>query len=153
MPLLRPRVTGGDVVGTGGRIQINASLDKEGLLSAITKWIPIEVIGIYQGLTTPFGDKLANFFWQALTVGLVVAFLWIGFATEDAKKRNRIAWRQALLAPVALFFWAFGTTSPDILKTVFGEWDGAYGLVALAIGAAALPIFDGIMHRLKVPQD
>jgi hypothetical protein len=53
MPILRPRVAGGDGRERDARV---AASEKDGAISAITKWIPIEVIAFYQGVTTPFGN-------------------------------------------------------------------------------------------------
>ena len=153
MPTLRPRVVGGDVRTRNGRIAVAAASSKDGPISAITLWIPIEVIAFYEAITTPFGDKLAVGIWYAIIAGAAVTFLWIAFATESAKKASRIAWRQVVLACMAFIFWVVGTTSPDIWKVVIAWWHPGFNPAALALGAVALPITDGIMRRLGVPQD
>jgi hypothetical protein len=153
MPALRPRVNGGDIRQEGGRIAPSPAFTRDNLLSSITKWIPIEVIAFYQGVTTPFGDKLAGGLFYALAAGLVVTFLWIAFATERAKTVSRIAWRQVILSCVAFAFWVVGTTSPDIWKVVLPWWHAGINPAVLAAGAVALPIVDGLLRRLQIPQD
>jgi hypothetical protein len=153
MPALRPRVIGGDVRAHDGRIAAAAAPDRDGLISAITQWIPIELIAFYQGMTIPFGDAIARGLWYTIIAGMLVTFLWIAFATESAQKASRIAWRQVVLSCVAFFFWVVGTTSPDIWKLVMPWWHPGINPAALALGAVALPITDGIMRRLGVPQD
>jgi hypothetical protein len=149
----RPRVHGGDIRERDGRIAASTASDGEGPLSAITKWIPIEVIACYQGVTTPFGNKIAHILLYAMTTGVVITFLWTGFATEDAKAANRVAWRQVFLAVIAFIFWVLGTTSPDILRVLFPWWIPAANPAALALGALVLPIADNIMRHLRIPQD
>jgi hypothetical protein len=153
MPILRPRVTGGDERERDGRVAASPTSEKDGVISAITKWIPIEIIAFYQGLTTPFGNDLAHWLWWAIVAGTVVTFLWIAFATESAQKASRIAWRQVVLACVAFVFWVVGTTSPDVWKALLSWWVPGISPAALALGAVALPITDGVMRRLGVPQD
>ena len=151
--LSRPRVFGGDIRTTDGSIPIGASIDREGLISSITKWIPIEVIAFYQGVTTPFGDALSQGLIYAIIAGVAVTFLWIAFATESAKAQSRIAWRQVVLSCFAFIFWVVGTTSPDLWKVLTPSWHPGFNSATLAIGAIALPIIDGVMRRLGVPQD
>jgi hypothetical protein len=153
MPALRPRVIGGDARERDGRLAVSATSDRDGVISAITKWIPIEVIAFYEGVTTPFGNDLARGLWYAIAAGTVVTFLWIAFATESSQKASRIAWRQVVLACVAFVFWVVGTTSPDVWKTLLWWWHPGINPAALAAGAVALPITDGIMRRAGVPQD
>ncbi|MGX1322571.1 hypothetical protein AB7M17_006024 [Bradyrhizobium sp. USDA 377] len=148
MPILRTRVRGDD----DGRIAIAAE-GKEGALSAVTKWVPIEVIAFYEGVTTPFADQIAPYLLELMVVGLIVTFLWIAFATETAQAASRIAWRQVVLSCIAFFFWIVGTSSPDIWKLHFGWWHPGFGPAALAAGAILLPIADGIMKRLGIRQD
>jgi hypothetical protein len=153
MPILRPRVLGGDFKDRDGRVAISATTDRDGALSAITKWIPIEVIAFYQGITTPFGDELAKGLPYVIGAGAVATVLWIGFATESVRNQNRIAWRQVVLSCIAFVFWAIGTTSPDIWKVVVSWWQPAINPAALALGAVLLPIVDGILRFLGIPQD
>jgi hypothetical protein len=153
MPTLRPRVNGGDVREHDGRISASASSEEDNLVTAITKWIPIEVIAFYEGVTTPFGDKLAAGLLYAVAAGLIVAFLWTAFATEDAKAKSRIAWRQVILSCFAFAFWVIGTTSPDVWRGLYVWWHPGINPAVLAAAAVVLPIADGIMKRLGVPQD
>lgn len=148
MPILRTRVRGDD----DGRITIAAE-GKEGAISAVTKWVPIEVIAFYEGITKPFADQIAPYLLYLIVAGLVVTFLWIAFATETAQAASRIAWRQVVLSCIAFFFWIVGTSSPDIWKLHFTWWHPGFGPAALAAGAVILPIADGIMKRLGIRQD
>jgi len=127
MPILRPRVVGGDILVSDGRISAAAGTDEDGVISAITKWIPVEVIAFYQGITIPFGDSLAHGLWFAIPFGTVVTGLWIAFATKS--------------------------TSPDIWKALLSWWHPGINPATLAAGAVALPIADGVMRRLGLPQD
>jgi hypothetical protein len=58
----------------------------------------------YEAVTTPFGDKLVAGRFYAIATGLVIAFLWTAFATENAKAASRIAWRQVILSCLHLHF-------------------------------------------------
>lgn len=150
----RPRVVGGDVREVDGKISISTtSANKDGLISAITKWIPIEVIAFYEGITTPFGDKIAQGLVYTIVGGVIVTFLWIAFATEIPAAASKIAWRQVILSCFAFVFWVVGTTSPDVWKIVAPWWLPGINPATLAAGAIALPIIDGIMRRLGIPQD
>src|SRR3954465_4380037 len=122
MSTLRPRVNGGDIVSPEGTIAVSASDDKDGSIAAVVKWVPVEVIAFYEGITTPFGDKIAGVLWYAIGVGVAVTFLWIAVATDDAKKRSSVAWRQVVLSTVAFLFWVLGTTSPDVYAKLFTWW-------------------------------
>ena len=153
MPILRPRVVSGEARIQDGRIVIAGAPDRDGVISAITKWIPIEVIAFYEGIATPFGDKLSQGLVYAIIAGVTVTFLWIAFATESAKNASRIAWRQVILSCFAFIFWVIGTTSPDIWKALAPWWHPGINPAALAAGAILLPIIDGILRRAGVPQD
>jgi hypothetical protein len=148
MPILRTRVQGGD----DGRIAVAAE-GKEGALSAVTKWVPIEVIAFYEGATKPFADQIAPYLFHLIVIVVVVTFLWIAFATESAQAASRIAWRQVILSCIAVLFWVVGTSSPDIWKLHFTWWHPGFGPAALAAGAIILPIVDGIMKKMGVKQD
>jgi hypothetical protein len=89
----------------------------------------------------------------AIIIGTVVTVLWIAFATENAQKASRIAWRQVVLSSVAFLFWVVGTTSPDIWKVLWSWWNAGINPATLAFGAVCLPIIDGVMRRMGVPQD
>jgi hypothetical protein len=153
MPSLRPRIAGGDVEVRGGRVSVGPSKEKDGYLSAIVKWIPVEVLGFYEAITVPLGNSLAQGLWIAIAAGAIVTFLWIAFATKNSRKISSIAWRQALVSPAAFVFWVIGTTSPDVWKALFWWWRPEVNPAVLATGAVALPILDGILRRLGVPQD
>jgi len=153
MPLIRPRVFCGENLKQDGRVPISAQPHQDGVISAITKWIPIEIIAFYQGVTTPFGGEISHWLIPAIVAGFIVTFLWVAFATEDAQAKSRIAWRQVILGCTAFIFWVIGTTSPDIWKTLAPWWHAGINPAMLATGTILLPIFDAILRRLGVPQD
>lgn len=153
MPVLRPRVSGGDPHDPNGRIMVGASPAADGTLSAVTKWVPVEVIAFYEAATTPFGMEIAPSLWLLIIAGITVTFLWIAYATADAQKSSRIAWRQVVLSCFAFAFWVIGTTSPDIWVMVHTWWRPGIGAAVIALGAIALPIIDGVIRRLGLPQD
>lgn len=152
MPILRPRVVGGDA-SPSGRLDVDASSNKDSVISAITKWIPIEVIAFYEGLTTPFGEQISGWLFYAIGAGSIVTALWIAFATSDPGKQSQIAWRQVILACMAFIFWVVGTTSPTVWQVIFVSWRPEINSAVLTCGAIALPIVDGIMRRLGIRQD
>ena len=94
MPILRPRIVGGDIRVSDGRISAAAGTGKDRVISAITKWIPVEVIAFCQGITIPFGGSLAHGLWFGIPFGTVVTGLWIAFATKSTQAESPIAWRQ-----------------------------------------------------------
>lgn len=153
MPAWRPRVLGGDVYAPNGRIEASITSTKDGPVSAITKWIPVEIIALYQGVTAPFGKTIGLWFPYLIPTGVVMTFLWIAFATENSNKNSRIAWRQIVLSCIAFLAWVVGTTSSDTWATLFPHWLPGIGPAVLAFGTALLPIADGVMRRLGVPQD
>jgi hypothetical protein len=153
MPALRPRVIGGDQLSSTGRIPVAAAAERDSVASALAKWVPVEVIVFYEGITTPFGSQVSDFLWYAIIVGILVVILWIAFATEEKAKSSRIAWRQVIVSPFAFLFWVAGTTSPDIWKIIYPWWQVGFNPAILAFGVVALPIIDGILRRLGLPQD
>jgi hypothetical protein len=153
MPVLRPRVSGGDVRTRDGRLLVNSAQTRDGFVSAITKWVPIEVITFYEAVTSPFGNNVAPFLLFAICAGVIVTFLWTAFATTSANAVSRVAWRQVILATIAFVFWAVGTTSPDVWKLLAQWWQPGINPATLAAAAIVLPIADGILKRLGVPQD
>ena len=153
MPTLRPRVIGGDQPSSTGRIPVAAAAEGDNIASALAKWVPVEVIAFYEGITTPFGNQVAAFLWYAIIAGIIVVVLWIAFATEDKNKSSRIAWRQVIISPFAFLFWVSGTTSPDIWKIIYPWWQVGLNPAILAFGTVALPIIDGILRHLGLPQD
>jgi hypothetical protein len=136
-----------------GRVLVGSGESRDSTVSALVKWIPIEVIAFYEAITTPFGNDVGPFLIHAIAAGTVASFLWTAFATTDQKARSAIAWRQVVLATLAFVFWAVGTTSPELWKGLLGAWNPALNPVTLASGAIALPIVDGVLRRLGVPQD
>jgi hypothetical protein len=153
MPSLRPRVSGGDTRVVDGRVLVSSGESRDSTVSALVKWIPIEVIAFYEAITTPFGNDVGPFLMHAIAAGAVASFLWTAFATTEKKASSPIAWRQVVLATLAFIFWAVGTTSPELLKGLLGVWHPALNPVTLAFGAIALPIVDGILRWLGMPQD
>jgi hypothetical protein len=151
MPTLRPRVNLPEEA-QNGRIMVSKNkTGKDNLLSAIVKWIPIEVIGAYEGIMGAIPEGNTGFRLWVTIVGIPVTALWIGFATEDDTKAQRIAWRHMILASVAFFCWTVGS-QPVIVKSVITAWEPWMGTVTIGAGAVLLPILNGILRALKVPQ-
>jgi hypothetical protein len=146
MPLLRPRAVGAET-GTG-RVLIAATAD--GPLTQVLKWIPIEVIGFYQALTAaiPTDESKARLWLTG--AGVVVCGLWIAFATRPAT--SGYAWRQTILAMLAFAFWG-AAVQTEVLKVFLPWWKIWMGSIVLIFGSVLLPIFDGILARLGVPQN
>ena len=154
MSPLRPRFIGGDSRVVDGRVFASTGEPRDGRLDALLKLIPVEVIAFYEGITTPFGNDLTPFLIGAIAAGTVICFLWTAFATSDNQKaQSAIAWRQVILATLAFLFWVVGTTSPELWKAQLGSWHPGINPAVLALGAVALPIVDGVLRRLGLPQD
>jgi hypothetical protein len=124
--------------------------DKDSLLKSIVNWIPVEVIAPYE-FTMGFIPAAHETFRLVVTFAAVpIAFLWIAFATKpDAGK---VAWRQAIIAPVAFVCWAMAMET-EVIKALFMDWEPWMGSVALGAGTVLLPILDGILKALGVPQN
>jgi hypothetical protein len=147
MPLLRPRVerlykVSRGTVPAGGET-------KEHLLAAIIKWIPVEVLTVYKGVDGLIKDE--HFRLAFLAGVIVITPLWIAFATKPEGKR--IAWRQVILAPFAFLCWSLAMMDAKTLALVVANWQSWMGSVAIGIGTLLLPVFDGILRALGVPQD
>ncbi len=146
MTPIRPRVDGHD------NREILVGADDQRPLQAILKWIPVEVIAAYQftiGIVDSSSPKIL------ITVAIIFVFLtagWIAFATVDHQASKNIAWRQVVLAVTAFIVWVVGT-QPEVMKVPFQSWTSSIGSIALGIGWLLLPIIDGILQRLGVPQD
>jgi hypothetical protein len=147
MPLLRPRVIRQEKPGTG-RILV-ATTSEDSLLSAIVKWIPVEVLTVYKTIDGFIAADYQPFrLW--FTVGVIIICpLWIGFATKPDLKQ--IAWRQVILAPIAFTCWAVAMQT-EIMKEIFFGWLPWMGSVVLGVGTLLLPIFDGMLKALGINQ-
>jgi hypothetical protein len=150
MPFLRPRVSLKSDSGTA-RIPVAASLQgQDSLLSAIIKWIPVEILTVFK---TVDGFVPVEKYGTRLILGATFMFLtplWIGYATHPEGKP--VAWRQVILAPVAFCLWAIAMLG-DPLKYIFVSWNPWMGSVSLGIGTLLLPIFDGLLRSLGVKQE
>lgn len=146
MPLLRPRVVRPDPPHTG--IILIAAGDRDNLFTAITKWIPIEVIGFYKFSMGIVPLEATSWRLWLSILAIPATSLWIAFATTP--EGRRIAWRQVLLAPFAC--WA-AAIQPDIMVQLMPQWQHWIGSVALAGGVLLLPILDGILRRLGITQN
>jgi hypothetical protein len=148
VPLLRPRVAGRDRPGPG-RVPIAGS-GQDSLLAAVVMWIPVEVITVYKATMGIIPEARSSLrFWLTVSSILVTA-LWIAFATRP--EGRRIAWRQVLLAPVAFTCWAVATQG-DVVKSIYSGWEPWLAFLVLAAGTVLLPILDGILRSLGVPQN
>jgi ABC-type Na+ efflux pump permease subunit len=136
-----------------GRVLAGGGEPRDSAVTALVKWIPIEVIAFYEGITTPFGNDIGPFLIYAIVVGMVATLLWTAFATGDKEANSAIAWRQVVLATLAFAFWVVGTTSPELWKGLLGIWHPALNPMLLTLGAFALPIVDGALRKFGVLQD
>jgi hypothetical protein len=146
MSPIRQRNKGGD------QEYVFAGSDEDKPLQAVLKWIPVEVIGAYQ---VAVGVVPSNR--PAVTALLAIVFVvlsgaWIAFATADDASKNLIAWRQVVLATIAFALWILGT-QPEVIKYAVSNWENWMGSVVLGLGWLLLPIADGILRRMHVPQD
>jgi hypothetical protein len=147
MPLLRPRVQRSDKP-TEGMI-LAAANGNEPLLTAIVKWIPVEVLTIYKTVDGILKDGRFRLGFAAFVI--VVTPLWIAFATRPSGKG--IAWRQVLLAPFAFVCWAIAMMDAETMMLLWVTWQSWMGSLALGVGTLLLPVLDGIFRSLGVPQD
>jgi hypothetical protein len=148
MPLLRPRVTAAR--DRGEEPQAISAESEQGPLAQIVKWIPVEVIAFYEAVMAAITDDKSDDLrlWLSLA-GLVICGLWIAFATKPEDKGY--AWRQIILAMLAFVFWAVGVQS-EVMQRTFG-WPPVASTLTLLFGTMLLPIFDGILTKLGVPQN
>ncbi|MBR0852508.1 hypothetical protein JQ543_32595 [Bradyrhizobium diazoefficiens] len=123
-----------------------AAGDQDNLLTAIIKWIPIDVIGFYKFAMGIVPLEAASWRLWISILAIPVTSLWIAFATTP--EGRQIAWRQVLLAPFAFLCWA-AAIQPDVMI----QWQQWTGSIALAGGVLLLPILDGILRRLGVTQN
>lgn len=148
MPLLRPRVTGTDKPRPG-RIMVGVS-SKDNLLKAIVTWIPVEVLTVYKTVDGFIPqDKVSFRLWFTI-ISAVICVFWIAFATKPDNKS--IAWRQVILSPIAFACWVAGMQG-ELLKGVYPTWEPWMGTVVLGVGTLLLPIFDGILTEVGLPQN
>jgi hypothetical protein len=147
MPLLRPRVQRRDKP-TRGTILAGTDVN-EPLLTAIVKWIPVEVLTVYKTVDGILKDDRFRLGFAGFVI--VITPLWIAFATRPRGKR--IAWRQVVLSPFAFMCWAMALMQPETTKLLTASWEPWMGSLALGVGTLLLPVFDGILRSLGVPQD
>lgn len=65
----------------------------------------------------------------------------------------RIAWRQVIIAPFAFICWIAAMQGPLFASAFPNWWEDWIGSVAVGVGTLVLPILNGILKRLGVPQD
>jgi hypothetical protein len=127
-----------------------AAGDEDAPLTAILKWIPVEVIGSYKFIMGMIpSDYTSARLWTSI-LAIPITALWIAFATQPTGKK--VAWRQVFLAPIAFVCWAIAMQE-DVMKGQFTNWEPWMGSVVLAAGTLALPILDGILRSLGVTQN
>ena len=132
--------------------QVYAGSDDDKPLQAVLKWIPVEVIGAYQvaiGVVPP--NRPAVIALLAI-VFVVLSGAWIAFATANDVSKSLIAWRQVILATIAFTLWILGT-QPEVVRYAVSSWENWMGSVVLGLGWLLLPIADGILRKMHVPQD
>jgi hypothetical protein len=148
MPLLRPRVVLPDK-SIGGRMMV-APVNQDSLLSAIVKWIPIEILTIYKTVEGLIPEERVRFHLGFMVFSTICSALWIAFATKPSGKQ--IAWRQVVLAPIAFSCWAVAIEGSTI-KTLVPAWSPWMGSLLLGAGTMILPIIDGILMKIGIPQN
>jgi hypothetical protein len=145
MPLLRPRAVG--AYKTNGKVSIAGGDQK--VLDLVLKWIPVEVIAFYQALMAEVPTKDGQLRLNITYAAAVICALWIAFATRPAEKP--VAWRQIILSTLAFVFWAAAVQN-EVMQQLY-HWNQHTGAVVLIFGSILLPIFDGILAKLGVPQN
>lgn len=82
-------------------------------------------------------------------LSVVATVLWIAFATRP--KEGPVAWRQVIIAPIAFTCWAVATQQ-DVVMQVYPEWKTWMAALVVATGTLLLPIIDGLLKAIGVPQ-
>lgn len=147
--LLRPRVKSEDSIDRAGRTLVGKK-DKDHLIDAIIKWIPVEVIGVYKFVMGIVPTDVTSWRLGISVFALILTPAWIAFATKPPEKK--IAWRQVLLAPFAFVCWV-AAIQTDVVTILYSGWQAWMGSVVLGFGTLLLPIFDGLLKRGGVPQN
>jgi hypothetical protein len=148
MAALRPRASRNDPPRSGRVVIAAANVDRG--LTAILKWTPVEVIASYKALVNAIPARHPLFLLWVTLATIPVTSLWIAFATRP--KAGRVAWRQVILAPVAFTFWA-AAMETDLMNGVSSHWEPWMGSLAIAGGTLLLPILDGVLFAIGVPQN
>ncbi|MBR1231637.1 hypothetical protein [Bradyrhizobium sp. AUGA SZCCT0182] len=147
--LLRPRVKREDNIAGKGRTLV-AKGDQDGLLNAIITWIPIEVIGAYKFIVGVIPAEVTSWRLGITILVLIITPFWIAFATKPSQKET--AWRQVILAPIAFVCWVTAI-QPDVVTIIYSSWQSWMGSVTLGVGTLLLPVFDGALKKLGIPQN
>lgn len=143
----RPRVASSNKQGTQ-RGEVAAGKNDK-LLQKIANWIPVEVIAAYNPVMAIIpAQRVWLRFW--VSVGMLpVTAGWIAFATGG---RKNFAWRQVIIAPFAFACWTAAMQGAMLMK-VFPGWEEWMGSLAVVVGTLLLPILDGVLKWLGVPQN
>ncbi len=152
MPMLRPRVVSHNKLVRGGEDNAAAKANDDGFVATVVKYVPIEVVAVFEAIAVaiPTANAKATF-WIAVVM-IPMTALWILFGTTNEVKNRKIAWRQVILAPLAFAFWAAGTQL-TMMQVQFTGWKPWMSAAAVAAGSFALPICNGVLRALNVPQD
>jgi len=148
MAAIRPRVMLPETSEDGRKLVSVGSEDT--VLSAIVKWIPVEVIAACQFVLGVIPKEHTSASLWLMASFLPITALWIGFATREHDRP--IAWRQLTLATFAFFVWGIGAQAA-IVHGAVPSWEAWMGSIALALGGVLLPIGDGILRALGVRQN
>lgn len=149
MPRLRPRVYRGN--RNDGRIPV-ADTDRDNLVSAVVKMVPIEIIATYEfvdGITPATSPSTA--LWISIIL-IIITPLWVLFAATDRTVGERLPIRQAILSTCAYAIWIIGTQEAVVMQ-IITVWESWMGSVVLSVGAVSLAIFEGILKNLGITQD
>jgi hypothetical protein len=122
--------------------------DDDKALQAIATMIPVEVIAAYNSLIAVIPAAHVSIRFWLTVVMMPITALWIAFATKD----GRIGWRQVIIAPFAFACWTCAIQGA-LLMSVFPWWENWIGSVAVGLGTLVLPILNGFLKLLGVPQN
>ncbi|HVO60829.1 MAG TPA: hypothetical protein VMT53_07830 [Terriglobales bacterium] len=133
------------------RAAVGAGAPDDGPLKAITNLIPVEVIAVYNLVITIFPAQPPELrFWFTIVM-IPITGLYIAFGTKDGDEQG-IAWRQALIAPFAFACWT-SAMQGAMLMAMFPWWRDWIGGVAVGVGTLLLPILNGVLRAIGVPQN
>jgi len=142
----RPRLISANKPGTA-RAAVAATAD-DSPLKAVMILIPVEVIAAYNLIAAISTIPVKVLFVITLLM-IPITGLYVAFGTKGDDKG--IAWRQVLLAPFAFACW-ISAMQGAMLMAMFPWWQSWVGNLSLALGTLLLPILNGILRYLNVPQ-
>lgn len=143
----RPRLRSGDRLGTAPTAV--AAVPDDDKVKAVMILIPVEVIAAFNLIAAISAIPTKVLF--VITLAMIpITGLYVAFGTREDGKG--IAWRQVVLAPFAFACW-ISAMQGAMLTAIFPWWQSWIGNLALALGTLLLPILNGILKALNVPQN